>query len=115
MYDTIPFTGTPTSVTNATDISGYQSPLNMLVLTLFLVPPENFNGWRFLTKVGLYVYKIYFVNRTTGIWSAPSFTNDECADKNTSVDKTSTSFSLNDYMSLLYRDIILRSPTILSG
>ena len=49
--------------------------------------PINLTGGRFTTRIGLSTFILYFVNSTAGGWPAPSFTNSECAAKDTSVDE----------------------------
>ena len=85
-------TGTPTAVTNATDISGSHAFLMFPVLTYLEWPLINLTGGGFTTRTGLSESMFYFVNITTGWWSASSFTIDGCAAKETSVDAFSTSF-----------------------
>ena len=85
------------------------------LLPCFVVTPINLIGGRFTTGTGLSVSILYFVNRTTGRWSAPYFTNAWCADKDTYVDVLYTSFSLHDSVALLYCNIISNPHIILAG
>ena len=85
------------------------------VITLFVVPPENLNGGIFPTKIGLSVSKLYFVNSTT-VWLSVTLVGiSVCADKYLSVDVFSESFSLHDYVVLLYCDRISHTHIIPSG
>ena len=59
-------------------------------------PPIKLIGERITTGTGLSAPILSFVNKTTGYWSANSFTMAECAAKNTSVDALSTSLYLHN-------------------
>ena len=78
-------------------------------------PPINLIGGIFITVTGLSASIIYFVNRTTGRCSAPYFTIDEYASKETYVDALSTSLSLHNSVALLYYGRISNSHIILDG
>ena len=78
------------AVNTATDISISQAPLMLPVLPCFVEPPINLTGRIFTTGTGLSASIFYFVNITTGIWSALYFTITECGDDDTSVDAFST-------------------------
>ena len=97
---------THTVVIIANDLSGSQAPCILSVLYCLVVPPINLTGGRFTTVTGLSASKLYFENRSTGWWPAPSFTIDECGDKDTSVDAFYTSLFLHNYVDFLYRDRI---------
>ena len=56
------------------------------VVFWFLGPSINLTGGVFTTGAGLSAFMLYFVNRTTGRWSAPYFINADFADEDTSVD-----------------------------
>ena len=90
MYDKASSTVTPTMVITATNISGSQYIYMFPVIFWFSGPPLKLTGGRFTTGIDLSTSVLYFVNRKTGIWSAPSFTNAECDSKETSVDEFST-------------------------
>ena len=72
-------------------------------------------GGKITTGIGLSVSILYFLNRTTGWWSAISSTIAECASKDTYVDTFYTSFYLHEYVSLLYCDIMSLYHIILGG
>ena len=91
-------TGTPNVVITATNISGSQSTYMFLFLPWFLGPPINLTGGIFTSGTGLYASILSFVNRTTGIWFATSFTNSNCDTKDNSVDTLSTSLYLHNYL-----------------
>ena len=67
----------------------------MNFISCFVGPHIELIDGRFITETGLSVSMLYFVNRTTGRWSAPYVTNSDCAAKDTSFDELSTSFSLH--------------------
>ena len=92
-------TDTSKAVTTFTYLSGYQAPLMLPFIPWFVVPLANFKGVRFITKIGVSASRLSFVNSTTGVWSAPSFTNADYSDKYTYVDAFSASFSLHDFVS----------------
>ena len=83
------------------------------VLSCFVGTPINLTGGIFITGTGLSASILSFVNRTTGQWSATYFSNDKCAAKDTSVDSFSTSFSIHNYVALLYHKIKLYYHIIL--
>ena len=88
----------------------------MLTVILYLMgPPINTTGGRFTTVTGVSTSMFYFVNRTNGSWSDPSFTIADCSPKDTSVDTFPTSLSLHYYVDFLYCDSILHSHIIFSG
>ena len=87
----------------------------LLVLPRFVGPPIDLIGGIFITVTGLSVYMLYFVNMITVRWSAPYVTNYDCDAKDTYFDTLSTSLSLNYFMTLLYRKIMLHYHIILSG
>ena len=60
------------------------------VIYCFVGTLINLTSGGFTTGIDLSTSVLYFVNRKTGIWSAPSFTNAECDSKETSVDEFST-------------------------
>ena len=70
---------------------------------------ENYHWNRFICT------HIIFLNRTTGWWSALSFTISGCDSKDTSVNASSKSFSLHNYLYLLYYNMILHYHVILAG
>ena len=87
----------------------------MLPVVIFIVgEPKNLIGGRFTTGSFLSSSILSFVNRTTGCWYAPSFTNSECDDKDTFSDSLSTSFFLHNSVALLYCDNISHSHIILA-
>ena len=79
MYNNSSSTGTPTSVTTYIDLYGSQGPYILPVLLCLVGPPINFTGGRFTTGTDLSVFIFFFLNRTTGRWSALYFTITECA------------------------------------
>ena len=58
---------------------------------------------------------LYFVNRTTGWWSAPYLTISDYASKETSVDALSTSLFLHNSIPLLYRESMSHYHIILAS
>ena len=60
--------------------------------------PLNLKGGRFTTGTGLSASILFFVNISTGRWSAISFTITQCASNDTSVDALYTSFYLHGYV-----------------
>ena len=101
------------SITTANDLSGTQSLCMFSVLTYFVGPPEKFNGWRFPIKIGFSESNIYFVKSTTVWWYVTLIYSTVCAHKDISVDALSTSFSLHNYVALLYRNSISHSHIII--
>ena len=95
------YTGTPTMVITDTDIYGSQATIMMPVLACLVGAPINIAGGRFTTRTGLSTSIFSFVNRTTGRWSAHSFTITENADNYTPVDELSTLLSLHDFVALV--------------
>ena len=115
MSETASSTGTPTTVATYTDISGPQASCMLPVLPFLMGPHMNFIGGLFLTKIGLSVSKLSFLNMTTGRWSATSFTNAKCAIKDTSIYSFSTPLSLHNYVAFFNRKSILHSHIILDS
>ena len=76
------------------------------VLTWYMGPTKNLTCVRFTTGKGLSSSMLSFLNMTTIIWYYPSFTNDECAANDTSVDEFYTLLYLHDYVALLYCNIM---------
>ena len=113
--DNASYTGTPTDIITATNLSGSHTTWMFNVLPCFEGPHINLTGGRFTTITGLSASMLYFVNRTTGWWSAPSFTIDGCACKETSGDAIYTSLLLHDSGALLYCDSISHYHIILAG
>ena len=72
------------------DIYGSQDPCLLPVITCLVGAPINLTGGRIITRTGLSAPILYFVNRTTGWWSAIYFTIADCAAKEISVDSLST-------------------------
>ena len=107
--------GIPTVVTTDIYISGYYDPCILPVLPYLVEPHIKLTGGSIITRTGLSAPMFYFVNRTTGWWSAISFTVAECADMDTSVDAFSTSLPLHNYVALLYCDSMSHPHIILSG
>ena len=68
--------------------------------------PIDLAGGRFSIGIVLYEYIFFFVDRTTGSWSTPSFTNAKCSSEDAPVDPLSTSLSLQNSVDFLYRDSI---------
>ena len=68
-------TGTPTIVITATNTSGAQDFFLFPVIPYFVRPHIKLTCGRLTTITVLCASIISFVNRTTGKWSAPSFTN----------------------------------------
>ena len=81
---------TPMSVTTDTDLSGSYAHWMVPIIPWFVVSPAKLNSGIFTTTIVFFAYKIYILNRTTGRWSAPSFTNVEFTSKDTSIDELST-------------------------
>ena len=106
-------TGTPTVVIIATNLSVSWAPFVLPVIPWFLGPPINLISGRFTTVTCLFASVLYFVNRTTGIWSYIYFTNAECASKDTSSVELYISLSLHDSVTLLYRNSMSHSDIIL--
>ena len=102
MSDKAHSTGTPNVATTATDIYGYQDPCLMPPSLCFVGSHTKLNSGISPTGIGLSVSIIYVVNSTTGGWSAPSFINNKCDAKYTSVGAFSTSLYLHDTVSLIY-------------
>ena len=63
-------TGIHTVVITDTDISGSQDPCMLPVIPCLVGTPINLTGGRITTVTGLYSSIFYFMNRTTGWWSA---------------------------------------------
>ena len=108
-------TGTTTTFTTSTDLSGSHSPWMFPVLTYFEGPTINLTCGIFNTGTGLSESMFYFVNRSTVWWSTPSFTIDGRASKETSVDTVYTSLFLHAYVDFLYCDSMSHSHIILAG
>ena len=115
MSDNTSYTGTPTAFTTATDICVSKSPFMIPVISCLLGTPINLTSGRFTTGTGLSEYIFYFVNISTGRWSALYFIIAECSANDTSVDEFYTSFSLHDSMDFMQRDSISHSHIILAG
>ena len=64
--------GTPTVEIKVTDIYGSQAPFMLPILPWIVEPPINLIGGIFNIETGLYTSILYFANRTTESWSAPS-------------------------------------------
>ena len=60
-------TGTPTAITTATYLLGFQILCVLPALPCFVPPPESFNGGIFPTEIYFSVSKIYFVN-SKDVW-----------------------------------------------
>ena len=105
--------GTPTMVIKDTDLYASQDPCMLPVLSWLVGPPINLTGGIFTTGTGLSAFIWSFVNRTTGWWSAPSFTIAYFSANETSVDAFSMSLSLQYSVALLYRDSMSHSHIIL--
>ena len=87
----------------------------LLVIPCFEGPHIYLTGGIFTTVTGSSASMLSFVNSTTGRWSAPYFTNSECAVKDNSVDAFTTPLSLHNSVVFLYFETMLYSHTILSG
>ena len=87
-----------TLATTEIDLPGSQDPCILTVLPWLLRTPINLTGGKITTGTGLYLKIFYFMNRTTGWWSALSFTISECAAKDTSVD----TFSMSLYPTIMW-------------
>ena len=107
-------TGTTVTITTANYLSGSQAPWMLPVIPCFVLPPVNFNGGRFSTKICLSTSKISFVNINNVWWYVTLVGSDGCADKYLYVDGFSTSLYLHDFVALLYCNIISQSHIILS-
>ena len=108
-------TVTPTVVITSTYISGYQYPCMLPVITCLVGLPINLTGGVFTTGTGLCTYILYFVDRTTGRWSAISLTIIEFDTNDTDFDALSTSLPPHNSVASYYYDIISHSHIILSG
>ena len=85
------------------------------VIPCFEGSPINLTGGIFTTGTVLYAPMLYFVNRTTGWWYAPSFTISEFYAKETSVGELSASLFLHNYVTLFYRYSMSHLDFILVG
>ena len=115
MSDNSSSTNTPTATINDTYLSGYHTPWMLPVIPCFEGPPINLTCGRFTTRTGLSTSMFYFVNRTTGLCYAPSFTISECAAKENYEDAFSTSLLLHNSVALLYCGSISHPHIIFSG
>ena len=99
-------TGTPTAVTNTTDLSLCQYHRTLNVLSWFLVTPTNFNSGIFITVIGFYATILSFENSTnSGVYlSFP--THVKCDSKEIFIDSFLRSFYLQASVDLLYYDIM---------
>ena len=104
-----------TVVITSTDLSGSQDTFMLHVISCLVGTSIKLTGGKITTGIGLSVSILYFLNRTTGWWSAISSTIAECASKDTYVDTFYTSFYLHEYVSLLYCDIMSLYHIILGG
>ena len=86
IFDKSSSTGIHTVVITANGISESHDPFVLPVLPYHVGTPINLIGERITIGTGLSAPILFFVNRTTGWWSALSITIAECAAKDTSVD-----------------------------
>ena len=91
-------------MTNATNISWYQSSWLLQSFILFIGTPKNLNFGIFTTGIVFYEFIQLFVTRTNGSWSSTFPISDECAAKDTFIDESSSSFYVQDSVLLLYYD-----------